>query len=205
VTFASDPLLLVDALLALRDPLSRIALATSGGARSGSPEEVRNSEVVSSALADADARIDELVRALAPRGPARIAASADCRAAFADACARAAVAAEARGIALEVAAAPEPIPGDERLVRRAALRLLRVACEWVGVSGSLCVTLSRSSDAVRIACRGSGAAPPARGARLRDLLVRFALAEGVRLSGLASLDTAGLTLQLDLPAREPAA
>ncbi len=199
--------LLREALLALRDPLSRIAMAASGAPRFVSPEEgARHAELVQQALADADARIEEIAAALAAEPPKPTEPSSDCRADFALACRRAAVAARARGVALEVLAPSEAIAGDAGSVRRAALRMLRAACDWAGAEGRVRIELSRAGDAPALCCSGArSAAAPTRSAPLRELLTRFALAEGVRVEGLDSLASDALALALTLPSVRRAA
>ncbi len=191
--------LLRQGLLAVRDPLARIALAAGeldGVLATG--ERARHAESVRSALAEADARLGELARALGTPARGSREASADCRAVFLAVCERAQVAAGARGVRLASEVSRDAVPGDAGAVRRATLRALRVAAEWAGASGALRIALSGSANAVRIECTGErlGAAP--RGERARDLLVRFALAENVRLAGVASLAGEHLALELSL-------
>jgi signal transduction histidine kinase len=202
-----DRALLRSALLGLRDPLSRIALAASGAPRCASPEEgVRHLELIQQALAEIDARIDEIASALAQKGAAPLEPSADCRTAFALACRRASVAARARGVELEVVAPEEPIAGDASGVRRAALRILRAACDWAGDQGRVRIELTHGGEAPGLRCSGARAgAAVARSAALRDLLTRFALAEGARVEGLDSFASDALALELALPSARRAA
>lgn len=199
MTFASDPALIREALLGLRDPLSRIALAVSAPAADASQEGVRRrTESVLGALADADARIDELARALAPPA-AREASRAECGAVFVETCRRAAVAAAARGVALLVAEPEQRALGDPQAVRAAALRLLRVGCEWAGAAGSLQIALGARGEALVVALTGADGQPAGRGPALRDLVIRFALGARARVHGLATLESPQLTLRLELP------
>jgi hypothetical protein len=190
------------AISGLRDPLARIALAVSSPARAASAEaREQRAESVSAALADVDARIDELLRVL--RAETQVPAHGDCRASFASACERARPAAFARGLALRERAPSESVPGDSAQVARATLRLLRVACAWTGAHGCVELALERSALGLTLRCLAAppGAAP--RTSKLGELLSRFALAEGARVHGLESL--AGRELKLALELQAPAA
>jgi signal transduction histidine kinase len=199
----SPPLL--EALLALRDPLSRIALATTSARRMPLAEEAqRLAEIVQCALADADWRIEELARALAGSRPAALEPTEDCRSAFADVCRRAAVAARARGIALDAIVPAEPVAGDAAQVRRAALRLLRVTHAWADAGGRVQLVLSRSDAGPMLAAVGRREGTPTRAAQLRDLLTRYALADDAKLGGAETLDGDALALTLAL-GEEPVA
>jgi hypothetical protein len=194
-----DPALLREALLRLRDPLARVAL--SFGASELAPRARDSShaaEVERSALAEADERIEELLCALARSGAAPLAREPDCRAAFAEACARAAAAARARAIRLDSAATNAPLPGAAREVRLATLRLLRVAFAWAGRDACVCIELAGVERAALL-CQAERAGACAQAAALRDRLVRFALVSGANLAGLDSLASQRLSLRVELP------
>ncbi len=181
------------ALLAVRDPLTRIALALQR-LESARPRELRErAEAIQEALGDAEARLGELERALSPPAwRARAPHSGDCRPALAEIHARACAALAAHSATLRLAPGDQPVPGDLAGVRRAATRLLRVACLAVREGGE--ITLSLAPAAPESTAPESGPlAPTSSRARLEllvqparepldglidELLERFALAEG---------------------------
>ena len=199
-----DPRLFHEALLAIRDPLARIALASSAlEAAEPASERAHHAEALRAALADADVRLDELSRALELRRSDRDPPSPDCRDDFARVCARAVVAAEARGVQLECGAAVQAVPGDAAAIRRTALRALRAAYEWAGAGGKLRIALSRDAERVSIDLSGDRIQRLGRSGRARDLLTRFALAEGVHIDGAESFATDELSVSARLPLRTP--
>jgi hypothetical protein len=209
----SERELLAQALAGLRDPLARIALALSSSVRAASEEDrVRRAESLSEALADADARIEEMLRALRGRrssdaSTARASAAdtgcGDARPAFRAACERARSAALARRIELSIRVPAVAVPCAEGRVARAAVRLLRVACAWAGELGRIELALARCVDGVAVECLARRSALAGDGAQLRELLTRFALAEDARLEGVDSLESDALALCLELPDAPP--
>jgi signal transduction histidine kinase len=196
-----DPRLLREALLATRNPLARIALAASELEASGlAGDRARHGDAVRSGLAELDQRLEELARALERRSRVRECLSPDCRDEFTAVAARARIAAEARGVALRCEVAPQVVPGDPAAIRRATLRILRTACEWAGTGGEVRVALSREGLHARFDLSGVRAGRPARAERARDLMLRFAVAEGAQLEGHETLASDGLSVQLLLPA-----
>jgi hypothetical protein len=201
VTRPPDRERIAEAVRALRDPLARIALAVSATQRAVSREaREQRAESVSAALADADARIEELLRALGATASAPAATHDDCRESFASVCERARPAALARGLELRRRLPNEAIPGDAAQVARAALRLLRVAFAWTGERGSVELSLESASPAAALVCVATPPGASARTGQLSELLERFALAEGVRVRGLESLASRELSLALELRA-----
>ena len=191
----SQPALARKALLALRDPLTRIALALQR-LENARPRELRErADAIQEALGDAEARLAELERALSPPAWRAQAPHSDCRSALAEIHARACAALAAHSATLRLATGDQPVPGDLAAVRRAATRLLRVACLAVREGGEITLSLapaapessapesgpseSRSSRA-RLELLVQPAREPLDGL-IDELLERFALAEGAEL------------------------
>jgi hypothetical protein len=175
------------ALLALRDPLTRIALALQR-LESARPRELRErAEAIQEALGDAEARLGELERALSPPAWRAQAPHSDCRSALAEIHARTCVALAAHSATLRIAPGNQPVPGDLAAVRRAATRLLRVACLAVREGGEITLSLApaaaestapeSTSSCARLELLVQPTREPLDGL-IDELLERFALAEG---------------------------
>ena len=157
---------LEEALLFMRDPLSRIELAASQLARAqrGAVEEERLA-AIRRAVEDLDRRLQEALGALrAPRS--RAGASDDCGRALRELVAELAPVFAARSRRLEPPQlAPGGSLGDAAVARRAALRLLRGAGGWAGAGGWLCLSLrsdpGRWGVGIRVRRAAHGAAGPA--------------------------------------------
>ena len=194
------------ALLAVRDPLTRIALALQR-LESARPRELRErADAIQQALGDAEARLGELERALSPPAWRAQAPHSDCRPALAEIHARASAALAAHSATLRLATGDQPVPGDLAAVRRAATRLLRVACLAVREGGEITLSLAPAAPE----STGSGAliemivrpaCEPLDGL-IDELLERFALAEGAEFEREQSGAGEPLRVQLRLGAAE---
>jgi signal transduction histidine kinase len=181
-------------LLGLRDPLARIelALARTEPALAGDDE---GAGAIRAAVAEADARLEDALRLL--RGGADGAADGDCREALRELADRLRAPLAARGVALTLAEAPGPVPGDPVRLRRALLGLLRSAADWAGADGSVRVGVAQEPECTGLHALVRAGRGPARDFS-GDALVRFAMGAG----GVFSAEPAGegaLALSLWLP------
>ncbi len=189
------------ALSALRDPLTRIALALQR-LESARPHELRErAAAISGALGDVAGRLGELERALGPREQRAHEPRSDCRPALAEIRSRACAALAAHSATLCLAAGAEPVLGDPAAVRRAATRLLRVACLAVREGGEITLSLERAGSGARL---GLEVRPTrdSKSALIDELLERFALAEGAELEREPMRAGRPLRVQLRLAAEE---
>jgi hypothetical protein len=189
------------ALLALRDPLARIALALQE-LDSARPRELRDrAAAIRDALGDVEGRLGEIERSLLTRERSAQEPNRDCRSALPEIRARASAAIAARSATLRLALGEQRVPGDLAAVRRTATRLLRAACMSVRDGGEIALSLEHTAAGARF---GLFVQPAllSQSAAVDELLERFALAEGAELE--REPDRAGecLRVQLRLPAVE---
>lgn len=189
---------LLGLVLGLRDPLSRIELALAEG---GSDKVVpaRFAERVRAAVAEADARLEALLRALRA-GAGETPPDADCRPTLDEVAERMRGPLAARGLSLDVQLATQPVPGDAALMRRALLHLLRAAGSLVREQGALHLTLRGERERHGLELRVAGADPARFDGPARDALSRFAVASGGE-SSLWPIGPHEVGLALWLPAR----